>query len=103
MSFAVSTGTGKGDECTVKEWVRSIQHGSGPDRLTELNKLIESSAGGFGSRMEKNMFSDRDNLLPIWEFRYLEPTDTQGLIDFTQKGEAEVVEYHRRYQDPPHY
>ena len=67
--FTVTSSEGKSESCTVKEWIQSIADGKSPDRLSEIDKLIDGQVGGLKDRTEFVLNTKR--AVPLFEFRRL--------------------------------
>lgn len=83
----------------VSDWIASIQSGPSPDKLTTLDKLIDSSIGGLGTGVENVVGTTRG--VPIFEFRNLNGVAASKFESTTTNVESELQKYHKKYQSPP--
>lgn len=84
----------------IKSWIEGIEARSpSPDLLTEFDKTIDGSIGGFGTTTEKMYKSDRS--VPIFEFRGLRLTKTSEFESFMDEVDTVVQKLHEKYADVP--
>lgn len=71
-----------------------------PDGLTTLDRLIDSSIGGFGTALE-NLHGTSTRAVPLFEFRNL-PNTKSGDFETRVKGyEQAVIAYHNTHLNVP--
>lgn len=87
---------GKHDSTTVKEWMESIQDGKSPDRVSEVDKVLNGQVGGLKGALENVL--DTSKAAPLFEFRRLKAVKTKDIKSFVNKAEDAVVELHRKYK-----
>lgn len=58
QTFIVES-NGKSESTTVKDWMQSIQDGKPPDRLSEIDKVIDGSIGRFKDALEDVLNTNR--------------------------------------------
>ena len=86
------------DQTTVQEWIKSIENGPAPDRLTIIDRVIDASIGGMGDRME--YIKGTQTKVPLFEFRSLANIKIQDFPDMVSNAEKEVLDYHQKYAKP---
>lgn len=96
--FALSSG-GKSASCSVQEWIQSIQDVRSPDRLTEVDKVIDGSIGGYKDTLENVINTDR--AVPLFEFRSLAGVKPGAMVDYVTKAEQAIIDYHQAMGNPP--
>ena len=84
---------------TVEDWMTSIASGSAPDKLTVLDRQIDSQIGGLGTQPENVMGTTR--AVPLFEFRDLAGVPAGKMPDTVSNAEKALVEYHKTYTTPP--
>ncbi|KAL8918373.1 MAG: hypothetical protein Q9208_007392 [Pyrenodesmia sp. 3 TL-2023] len=97
QTFTVSSSgdDGHSQSCTVKEWIKSIQDKVSPDRLSEIDQVIDGSIGGLKDVSEKIL--DTDQLVPLFEFRRLAGVKAGQMEDLVANAEQAVIDYHSKY------
>ncbi len=73
LTFQVES-AGKSDSCTVQDWLESMENGNSPDRLTILDRTVDSSIGALGNRLEYILHTTP--AVPLFEFRNLPAVNT---------------------------
>ena len=91
----------KSDSCTVKEWIQSIEDGKSPDRLSEIDEIIDGSVGGMGGELENMLNTQR--AVPLFEFRRLPFLVAGEMADRVEKMEQAVIDYHNTFANPPKF
>lgn len=92
QDFEVSSNSRK-DSTTVKDWMQSIQDGKSPDRLSEIDQVIDGSIGGLKDALENVLHTNR--AVPLFEFRRLAGVKTRDMKDRVSKYEQALVAYHK--------
>lgn len=67
--FTVTPNDGQTKTLKVSDWIKSIQDGESPDKLTTLDTVIDGQIGGLGKAMEYVLDTTRE--VPLFEFRRL--------------------------------
>ena len=96
--FKASSG-GKSDSCSVQEWLQSIQDGHLPDRLSEVDQVIDGSIGALKDALENVINTNR--AVPLFEFRNLAGVKAGDMKDKVTKAEQAVIDYHHAMGNPP--
>ena len=84
---------------TVQAWITSITGGSSPDELTKLDRLIDSSIGGLGTKLENIVSTTR--AVPLFEFRNLGGYAAGSFEKKVNDAEQALIAYHLQYKSPP--
>jgi len=84
---------------TVKDWMQSVQDGHSPDRLSEIDKIIDGSIGAFKDAFEHVLGTSC--AVPLFEFRRLEPVKTGDIKNRVDEYEQAVMAYHTKYAKHP--
>lgn len=79
--------------------MKSITDGTVPDALTTFDKKFYSSIGGFGTALENVPNTNR--LVPIFEFRGLQPIPTWYTIKFARAVDKNVISLYDRFGTAP--
>ncbi|KAL9630619.1 MAG: hypothetical protein Q9204_004625 [Flavoplaca sp. TL-2023a] len=90
---------GEKKECSVKEWIQSIQDNRSPDRLSEVDKVIDGSIGRLGKALETVLGTDR--AVPLFEFRDMAGVIAAKMEDHVTKAEQAIIDYHRKFGKAP--
>ena len=98
QTFKVNS-NGKSDSTTVKDWMQSIQDGKSPDRLSEIDKVIDGSIGRFKDALENVVNTNR--AVPLFEFRRLKSVKAGEMKDRVDEYEQAVIAYHKANTKPP--
>ncbi|KAF8856532.1 hypothetical protein BDZ45DRAFT_594090, partial [Acephala macrosclerotiorum] len=93
--FSVSSSSGRSDSCTVQEWIQSIAAGTSPDRLSQLDQVLDSSIGGLKDALENVLNTQR--AVPLFEFRRLPSIQASGMQAFAAIVEQAVIDYHSQF------
>lgn len=83
----------------VKEWVASIEGGQSPDKLTDLDRIIDGQIGGLGTALENVVGTTRG--VPLFEFRDLRSVQASNMKGFVADAEEEILSFHSKYKAPP--
>ncbi|CAD6576350.1 MAG: hypothetical protein ASARMPREDX12_007855 [Alectoria sarmentosa] len=94
-----NTDTNDQDCLTVEDWMTSIASGSSPDKLTQLDGLIDGQIGGLETALENIIDSTR--AVPLFEFRNLDSVTAGQMQDTVSKAEQAVITYFNKYKTPP--
>jgi len=98
QKFEVSF-NGKTDSTTVKDWMQSVQDGKSPDRLPEIDQVLDGSIGGLKDALE-NVFNT-NRAVPLFEFRRLARVKVGDMADSVDKYEQAIIAYHKANTKPP--
>ena len=85
----------------MKEWIQSIEDEKSPDRLSEVDKIIDGSIGFFGDKLENVLNTQR--AVPLFEFRRLGKVVAGKMKDRVDKMEQAVIDYHNTFANPPKF
>ncbi|KAL8883414.1 MAG: hypothetical protein Q9215_008245, partial [Flavoplaca cf. flavocitrina] len=96
--FALSS-EGESDDCSVKEWIQSIQDNCAPDRLSEADKVIDGSVGGLGKAFENVLGTNR--AVPLFEFRKPAGVRVANIEDKVTQAEQAIIDNHRKFGKAP--
>ncbi|KAJ5587661.1 uncharacterized protein N7459_003426 [Penicillium hispanicum] len=86
----------KEDSCTVKEWMESIQDSKSPDRLSEVDQVLNGQVGGLKKKLE-NLVGTTISA-PLLEFRRLPSVTVSGMESMVSSAEAAVVSLQKTYK-----
>ena len=86
---------GTEDSTSVKDWMKSIQDGKSPDRLSEVDQARNGQVGGLKGALENLVHSSQ--AAPLFEFRRLKAISTTDMSDFVTKAENAVIDFHKKY------
>ena len=84
---------------TVEDWMTSIASGSAPDKLTVLDRQIDSQIGGLGTALENVMGTTR--AVPLFEFRDIPGVPAGRMPNTVSDAEKALINYHKTYATPP--
>ena len=101
QTFKTSNSEGGSDSCTVQEWIQSIQDGTSPDRLSEVDKIIDGSIGGLKDALENVINTDR--AVPLFEFRRLPGVKSTDIKDRVTNAEQALIDYHHALGAVPRF
>ncbi len=96
--FALSW-EGERDDCSVSEWIQSIQDNQSPDRLSKADEIMDGSIGGLGKALENVLGTNR--AVPLFEFRKLAGVTAAKMEDKVTKAEQAIIDYHHAFGNPP--
>lgn len=84
----------------IKDWIEGIgKTDPSPDRLSDFDKSIDGSIGGFGTTMEKMYNSERS--APLIEFRDLAWTSTTDIEKFMKNVDSAIQQLHKDFANAP--
>ena len=84
----------------IKDWIQGIGKADpSPDLLSEFDQSIDSSIGGFSTKMEKMYNSQR--AAPLIEFRDLDDKETINLEQFMKDVDSAIQKLHEDFADAP--
>ncbi|KAL8895447.1 MAG: hypothetical protein Q9207_008169 [Kuettlingeria erythrocarpa] len=95
QAFTVSSPNGQSQSCTVQEWIKSIQDKASPDRLSELDQVIDGSIGGLKDVSEYILGTNQP--VPLFEFRRLAGVKAGDMEKQVGDAEQAVIDYHTKY------
>jgi hypothetical protein len=95
QKFSVLSFDGKSDSSTVQEWMQSIQDGNSPDRLSELDRIIDGQIGGLKDALENVLNTSR--AVPLFEFRRLKSVKSGDMQSRVISAEKAIIDYHNSY------
>ena len=101
QTFKTSNSEGGSDSCTVQEWIQSIQDGTSPDRLSEVDGVIDGSIGGLKDALENVINTDR--AVPLFEFRRLPGVKSTDIKDRVTNAEQALIDYHHALGAVPRF
>lgn len=79
--------------------MQSVQDGHSPDRLSEVDQVIDGSIGGLKDALENVI--DTDRAVPLFEFRNLAGVKAGDMKDKVTKAEQAIIDYHHAMGNPP--
>lgn len=84
----------------IKDWIQGIGKADpSPDLLSKFDQSVDSSIGGFGTKMEKMYNSQR--AAPLIEFRDLDYKKTTELEQFMKDVDSAIQKLHKDFADAP--
>lgn len=98
QTFKTSNSEGKSDSCSVQEWIQSIQDGNSPDRLSQVDHIVDGSIGGYGDALENVINTNR--AVPLFEFRRLAGVRAADMEKHVTDAEQAVIDYHDALGNP---
>ena len=94
-----NTDTSDQDCLTIEDWITSIASGSSPDKLTQLDGLIDGQIGGLQSALENII--DTTRAVPLFEFRNLAGVSAGQMQNTVTIAEQAIITYFNRFKTPP--
>lgn len=89
---------GTEDSTSIKDWMKSIQDGKSPDRLSEVDQARNGQVGGLKGALENLVGTSQ--AAPLFEFRRLKAISTTEMSDFVTQAEKAVLAFHKKYAAP---
>lgn len=84
----------------IKDWIQGIGKADpSPDLLSKFDQSVDSSIGGFGTKMEKMYNSQR--AAPLIEFRDLADKKTTEIERFMKDVDSAIQKLHKDFADAP--
>lgn len=97
QKYAPTDHNGKSDiQCTVKEWLDSIQQGAIPDLLSQADKTIDGSIGKYDKAKFENVYNTKRKV-PLFEFRRIGRMTPDEMADRADKIQTDVLNLHQKY------
>ncbi|KAG8534353.1 uncharacterized protein KY384_001197 [Bacidia gigantensis] len=83
----------------VEDWITSITGDTRPDKLTDLDKLIDGQIGGLDNALEKVIGTTR--AVPLFEFRNLDGISAPDFSSNVDSIEKAIKTFHEKYKSAP--
>ncbi|KAL9033432.1 MAG: hypothetical protein Q9180_005946 [Flavoplaca navasiana] len=90
---------GESKDCSVQEWIQSIQDNNSPDSLSKADEVIDGSVGGLGQALENVLGTNR--AVPLFEIRKLAGVRVANMEDKVTQAEQAIISYHHEYVNLP--